>query len=70
MMNKYDMGKRANNRWEVFEVVTGKVVTVGGMVLSGLDQDVVKGAVYALRNQIIEPNGATQRSSDDSTEGV
>jgi hypothetical protein len=68
MTNKYDIRKGADDLWEVFEVVTGQIVTMGGMVLSGLDQDGAKGALDALHNQIVEPNGSQTGSSDSSEE--
>jgi hypothetical protein len=63
MEKKYDLRKGPNELWEVFEVATGAIVEMGGILLSGLDLDAAKGAIDALHNQLVQPNSPPQQSS-------
>jgi hypothetical protein len=70
MANKYDMRQGPGDLWEVFEVMTGKVVKMGGVLLSSLDLDEAKGALDALLNEVVQPNGVPHGSpgtDEDST---
>jgi hypothetical protein len=57
MSERYQMRQGADGLWEVIDAVTGEIAKLGGMVLSGLDRDAAAGALDALLNQIITPNG-------------
>jgi hypothetical protein len=62
MDKKYDLRQGPNDLWEVFEVATGAIVKMGGVLLSGLDLDAAKGALDVLHNKVIRP-GLPQQSS-------
>jgi hypothetical protein len=66
MAKKYDMRQGPDDLWEVFEVVTGKIVKVGGALLSGLDLDAAKGALDVLHNEVVQPNGPPADTDEDS----
>ena len=67
-MSKYDLRPGKDDKWEVFDVVTGEIVTLGGMLLSGLDLETAKGALDALLHKIVGPNGSTGGASDKDGE--
>lgn len=67
MSEKYEMRQGADSLWEVLEAATGEVVRLGGMLLSGLDEEAAKGALSVLLNDVVQPNG-TSRSPPDSVD--
>jgi hypothetical protein len=64
MAQKYDMRQGPDDLWEVFEVMTGEIVKMGGALLSSLDLDAAKGALDVLHNEVVQPNGHPQGSSE------
>lgn len=42
--------------WEIFEVLNGRVVSLGGLILSGLTIEEARGALDVLHNRILSPD--------------
>lgn len=51
--------------WEVFDVITGEIIKMGGVLLSNLDLDAAKGALDVLANEVVQPNGAPEEPGTD-----
>ncbi|MDN5927055.1 MAG: hypothetical protein L0I29_08285 [Hyphomicrobiales bacterium] len=52
----YDMRQSSDSRWEVFEVLSGKIVALGGLLLVDLPIEAAKGALDVLHNRILPPD--------------
>ena len=57
------MRQGSDNLWEVFDAMTGEIIKMGGVLLSGLDLAAAKGALDVLANELVQPNGATEEPS-------
>jgi hypothetical protein len=57
------MRQGSDDLWEVFDVMTGEIVIMGGVLLSGLDLGAAKGALDVLANEVVQPNGAPEQPS-------
>ncbi|MDX8448127.1 MULTISPECIES: hypothetical protein [Mesorhizobium] len=57
MGKEYQKREDGQGFWEVFDVGTGEVAKLGGLVLSHLDLETATGALDMLQNQILRENG-------------
>ncbi len=60
---RYEMRQGPDDLWEIFDVMTGEIIKMGGVLLSGLDLDAAKGALDVLANEVVQPNGAPEEPS-------
>ncbi|TPI78481.1 hypothetical protein [Mesorhizobium sp. B2-8-9] len=57
MPDRYQKRQDADGLWEVVDVVTGEIATLGGILLARLDHEVASGALDMLLHEILKANG-------------
>lgn len=67
MGKEYAKREGSDGSWEVFDVATGGVAKLGGLVLSHLDLEAATGALDMLQNQVLQENGQSTADTDSNS---